>query len=124
MLLGQRQDRHALPVLLSRLLEETDIGVLCAISQALGQLGDCQVVTSLTKRLAQPLGLVVALTIVDVLATLAQRGCWEALDVFKAPPLVAERVAKEIAVKLETLNLLYYLTGTTHVSKCGFLRTE
>jgi HEAT repeat protein len=108
LLLGQRQDRHALQVLLSRLLEETNIGVLCAISQALGQLGDCKAVTSLAKRLAQPLALVVALTIVDALASLAQRGCWEALDVFKAPPPVAERVAKEIAVKLETLNLLYY----------------
>ena len=108
MLLGQRQDRHALPVLLSRLHEETDIGVLCAISQALGQLGDCEAATSLAKRLAQPLALVVALTIVDALATLAQRGCWEALDVLKAPPSVAERVAKEIAVKLETLNMLYY----------------
>ena len=40
MLLGQRQDQHALPVLMSRLLEETDIGVLCAIGKALGQLGD------------------------------------------------------------------------------------
>jgi HEAT repeats len=108
MLLGQRQDRHALPVLLSRLHEETDIGVLCAISQALGQLGDCEAATSLEKRLAQSLALVVALTIVDALATLALRGCWEALDVLKAPPSVAERVAKEIAVKLETLNMLYY----------------
>ena len=35
-------------------------------------------------------------------------GCWEALDVLKAPPPVTERVAKEIAVKLATLNLLYY----------------
>lgn len=108
MLLGQRQDRHALPVLLSRLHEETDIGVLCAISQALGQLGDCEAVASLAKRLAPPLALVVALTIVDALATLAQRGCWEALDVLKAPPSVAERVAKEIEAKLATLNLLYY----------------
>ena len=108
MLLGQRQDRHALPVLLSRLQEETDIGVLCAISQALAQLGDCQAVLTLAKRLAQPLALVVALTVVDALATLAQKGCWEALDVLKAPPPVSERVAKEIAVKLETLNLLYY----------------
>jgi HEAT repeat protein len=108
MLLGQRQDRHAVHVLLSRLLEETDIGVLCAISQALGQLGDCQAVSFLAKRLAQPLALVVALTVVDALATLAQKGCWEALDVLKAPPPVSERVAKEITVKLETLNLLYY----------------
>ena len=108
MLLGQRQDRHALPVLLSRLLEETDIGVLCAISIALGQLGDCQAAPSLAKRLEKPLALVVALAIVDALATLAQKGCWEALDVLKAPPPVAERVAKEIAVKLATLNLLYY----------------
>ncbi len=108
MLLGQRQDRQALPVLMSRLLEETDIGVLCAISQALAQLGNCQAVTSLAKRLAQPHALVVALTIVDALATLAQRGCWEALDVLKAPPPVTERVAKEIEVKLEKLNLLYY----------------
>src|SRR6266566_9893828 len=60
MLLGQRQDRHALPVLLSRLPEETDIGVLCAISQALGQLGDCQAVTSLAKCLTQPDALLVA----------------------------------------------------------------
>src|SRR6266487_4759810 len=108
MLLGQRRDHHALPVLMSRLLEETDIGVLCAISQALGQLGNCQTVTSLAKRLAQPYALVVALTIVDALAALAQTGCWEALDVLKAPPPVSERVAKEIAVKLEKLNLLYY----------------
>jgi len=108
MLLGQRRERHALPVLQSRLLEETDIGVLCSISQALAQLGDCQAVASLAKRLAQPLALVVALTIVDALASLALRGCWEALDVLKAPPPMSERVAKEIAVKLETLNLLYY----------------
>ncbi len=108
MLLGQRRERHALPVLLSCLLEETDIGVLCAISIALGQLGDCQAVSSLAKRLAQPRALVVALTIVDALATLAQKGCWEALDVLKAPPPVSERVAKEIAVRLETLNLMYY----------------
>src|SRR5438552_11989081 len=40
MLLGQRRDRHAPPVLMSCLLEENDIGVLCAISQALAQLGD------------------------------------------------------------------------------------
>jgi HEAT repeat protein len=107
-LLGQSQDRHAVPILMARLLEETNIGVLCAISQALGQLGDCKAVTSLAKRLAQPLALVVALAIVDALASLAQMGCWEALEVLKAPPLVSERVAKEIAVKLETLNLLYY----------------
>ncbi len=107
-LLGQRRDRHALPVLMSRLLEETDIGVLCAISTALAQLGDCLAVTALAKLLALPQALVVALTVVDALATLAQTGCWEALDVLKAPPPVSERVAKEIAVKLETLNLLYY----------------
>ena len=108
MLLGQRRDRHALPVLLARLLEETDIGVLCAISQALGQLGDCRAVPSLAKRLAQPLALVVALTIVEALAALAQAGCWEALDVLKAPPPVFERVAEEITARLETLNRLYY----------------
>jgi HEAT repeat protein len=108
MLLGQRRDQHALPVLMSCLLEETDIGVLCAISQALGELGDCQAVTSLASRLAQPHALVVALTIVDALATLAQKGCWEALDVLKTSPPVFERVAKEIAARLETLNLLYY----------------
>ncbi len=108
MLLGQRRDQHVLPVLMSRLLEETDIGVLCAISKALGQLGDCRAVTSLSKRLAQPNALVVALTIVDALTALAQTGCWEALDVLKAPPPVTERVAKEIAARLETLNLLYY----------------
>ncbi len=108
MLLGQRRDRHALPVLMSRLLEETDIGVLCTISQALAQLGDCQAVSSLAKLLVQPHALVVALTIVDALAMFAQRGCWEALDVLKAPPPVSERVAKEIAAKLATLNLLYY----------------
>jgi hypothetical protein len=49
-----------------------------------------------------------ALTIVVALATLAQKGCWEALDVLKAPPPVSERVAKEIAARLETLNLMYY----------------
>jgi len=42
MLLGLRQDQPALPVLMSRLLEESDMGVLCAISKALGQLGDCR----------------------------------------------------------------------------------
>src|ERR1700693_3188518 len=41
LLLGQRREHHALPVLMSTLLEETDIGVLCAISIALAQLGDC-----------------------------------------------------------------------------------
>ena len=107
-LLGQRRDRHALPVLMTSLLEETDIGVLCTISIALGQLGDCQAVSSLAKHLAQPRALVVALTIVDALATLAQKGCWEALDVLKAPPPVSERVAKEIAARWETLNLLYF----------------
>jgi HEAT repeat protein len=53
-LLGQRRNRDALPVLLSSLLEETDIGMLCAIIQALAQLEDCRAVTSLAKRLAQP----------------------------------------------------------------------
>ncbi len=108
MLLGQRRDQHALPVLLSRLLEETDSGVLCAISQALGQLGDCRAVASLAKRLAQPNALVVALTIVDALAALARTGCWKALEALKAPPPVPERVATEITVMLERLNLLYY----------------
>ena len=108
MLLGQRQDRHALPALLSRLHEETDIGVLCAISQALGQLGDCEAATSLAKRLAQPHTLEVALAIVDALASLAQMGCWGALEVLKAPPLVSESVEKEIAAKVATLNMLYY----------------
>ncbi len=108
MLLGLRQDRHALPVLLARLLEESDMGVLCAISKALGQLGDCQAAASLAKRLAQPNALVVALTIVDALAALARTGCWEALNVLKTPPPVPERVAQEIIARLETLNLLYY----------------
>ncbi len=108
MLLGLRQDQHALPVLMSRLLEESDIGVLCAISKALGQLGDCRAVASLSKRLAQPNALVVALTIVDTLAALARTGCWEALDALKAPLPVPERVAEEITARLETLNLLYY----------------
>src|SRR6266478_4071204 len=54
MLLGRRRDQHALPVLMSCLLEETDIGVLCAISKALGQLGDCRAVASLSRRLVQP----------------------------------------------------------------------
>lgn len=107
-LLGQRHDRRALPVLLSRLLEETDIGVLCAISKTLGYLGDCRAVAPLAKRLAQPHALIVALTIVDALAILARTGCWEALDVLKAPPPISERVAQEITAKLETLNLLYY----------------
>ncbi len=107
-LLGQRRNRQALPVLLSRLLEETDIGVLCAIIQALAELGDCEAVPSLAQRLAHPPALAVALTSVDALATLAQTGCWEALDVLKAPPPVSERVAQEIAVRLETLNRLYY----------------
>ncbi len=108
MLLGLRQDRHALPALLARLLEESDIGVLCAISKALGQLGDCQAAALLAKRLAQPNALVVALTIVDALAALARTGCWEALNVLKTPPPVPERVAQEIIARLETLNLLYY----------------
>ena len=107
-LLAQRGNRHALPVLLSRLREEIDIGTLSAIIGALAQLGDCEAVSSLAKRLAQPHALEVALNIVDALAALAQMGCWEALDVLKAPPPVSERVAKEIAVKLEALNLLYY----------------
>jgi HEAT repeat protein len=108
MLLGQRRDQHALPVLMSRLLEETDIGVLCAISKALGQLGDCRAVASLSRRLAHPSALVVALTIVDALAALARTGCWEALGVLKAPPAVPERIAQEITARLKTLNLLYY----------------
>ncbi|HVB23842.1 MAG TPA: HEAT repeat domain-containing protein [Ktedonobacteraceae bacterium] len=107
-LLGQSRDHRTLPVLLSCLLEETDVGVLCSISKALGQLGDCQAVAELAKRLAQPDALVVALTIVDALATLAQKGCWEALDALKASPPVPERVAREISARLETLNLLYY----------------
>jgi hypothetical protein len=107
-LLGQRQDRHALPLLQARLCEESDIGVLCAISRALGQLGDCQTVAALAGRLAQPGSLVVALAIVDALAMLAGTGCWEALDALKTPPAVAERVAQEIAARLEPLNLLYY----------------
>ncbi len=108
MLLGQRRDLHALSVLLSRLLEETDIGVLCAISKTLGQLGDCRAVASLAQRLAQPQALVVALSIVDALAALARTGCWEALNVLKTPPPVPERVAQAITAKLETLSLLYY----------------
>jgi HEAT repeat protein len=107
-LLGQHRNRHALPVLLSRLREETDTGVLCAIIQALAQLEDCEAVSSLAKRLAQPHALAVALTIVDALAALAQTGCWEAREVLKAPPPVSEKVAQEIAVSLETLNRLYY----------------
>jgi len=107
MLLGQRRDLHAIPVLLSRLLEETDMGVLCAISKTLGQLGDCRAVASLAQRLAPPQALVVALTIVDALAALARTGCWEALEVLKAPPTVTERVAHEITARLETLDRLY-----------------
>lgn len=107
-LLGQRGNRQALPVLLSRLREETDIGTLNAIIQALAQLGDCEAVSSLAKRLARPLALEVALAIADALASLAQMGCWEALNVLKAPPPVSESVAKEIAAKLATLNMLYY----------------
>ena len=107
-LLGQRGNRQALPVLLSRLREETDISTLNAIIQALAQLEDCEAVSSLAKRLAQPHTLEVALAIVDALATLAQMGCWEALNVLKAPPHVSERVAKEIAARLANLNLLYY----------------
>lgn len=76
--LGLRRDQQALPVLLSRFLEETDIGVLCAISKTLGQLGDCRAVPSLAKRLAQPHALIVALSIIDALAALAQTGCWDA----------------------------------------------
>jgi HEAT repeat protein len=108
MLLGQRRDQRALPVLLSRLIEETDIGVLCAIGKALGELGDCRAVASLSKRLAQRNALVVALTIVEALAALAQTGCWEALDVLKAPPPVPERVVEEITAIVKRLNLLYY----------------
>ena len=50
----------------------------------------------------------VALSIVDDLAMLAKKGCWEALGVLKAPPPVVERAAKEITAKLATLNSLYY----------------
>ncbi|MHB8595700.1 MAG: HEAT repeat domain-containing protein [Ktedonobacteraceae bacterium] len=107
-LLGQRRDKQALPVLLSRLLEETDIGVACSISKALGQMGDCQAAAALAKRLTQLDALVVKLTIVDALATLAQMGCWEALDALKVPPPVPERVACEITIRLEMLNSLYY----------------
>jgi HEAT repeat protein len=107
-LLGQRRNRQALPVLQARLCEETDIGALCAISRALGQLGDCQAVAALAGRLAQPGSLVVALTIVDALAVLAGTGCWDALDALKNPPAVSERAAQEIAARLEALNLLYY----------------
>lgn len=74
----------------------------------MGQLGDCQAVAALTRRLAQSNALVVTLTIVDALATLAGTGCWEALDALKAPPAVSERVAQEITARLEALNLLYY----------------
>ena len=108
MLLGQRREKHTLSLLMSRLSEETDIGVLCAISKALGELGDCQAVDALAKRLAQPRGLVVALTIVNALATLAHKGCWEALEVLKAPPFISERVAQEIKNALEKLQPLYY----------------
>src|SRR6266536_2725096 len=97
-LLGQRRNRDALPVLLSSLLEETDIGMLCAIIQALAQLEDCRAVTSLAKRLAQPHALVVALTIVNALAALAQTGCWEGLNVLKVPLLGLKGLAKELAV--------------------------
>jgi HEAT repeat protein len=107
-LLGYRRDMQALPILMSRLFEETDIAVLCAISKTLGQLGDCQAAAALSRRLAQPDALVVALTLVEALASLAQTGCWEALDVLKAPPSVPERVAKEIDMLLKTLNRLYY----------------
>ena len=107
-LLGHRRDKQALPVLLSRLLAETDMGVVCSIGKALGQLGDCQAVAALVKRLAQPDVLIVKLTIVDALATLAQMGCWEALDALKVPPPVPERVACEITIRLEMLNSLYY----------------
>jgi HEAT repeat protein len=107
-LLGQRRNQHALPVLLSRLREETDTSELCAIIQALAQLEDCEAISSLAKRLAQPHTLAVALSIVDALAALAQKGCWEAREVLKAPPPVSERVAQEINATLETLNRLYY----------------
>lgn len=107
-LLGYRRDRHALPALTTRLFEETDTGVLCAISSALGQLGSCQAVAALAKRLAQPNALVVALALVDALAALTESGCWEALDVLKSPQVVSERVAREIAAKVAIYNLLYY----------------
>ncbi|HZU68755.1 MAG TPA: HEAT repeat domain-containing protein [Ktedonobacteraceae bacterium] len=107
-LLGQRRERQAIPFLMSRFSEETDIGVLCAICKALGELGNCQAVDALTKRLAQPRGLVVALTIVEVLAALARKGCWEALEVLKSPPVVTKRVEQEIKNALEKLRSLYY----------------
>ncbi|HCI81665.1 MAG TPA: hypothetical protein DHW02_18465 [Ktedonobacter sp.] len=107
-LLGQRRDQQALPVLLSCLLEETDTDVLCAISKTLGQLGDCRAVAPLVQCLAQPHSLIVTLTIVDALAALASMGCWEALDVLKVPPPIAERVAEAITARLETLNRFYY----------------
>jgi HEAT repeat protein len=106
-LLGQRRDLQALPVLLSRLLEETDMGVLCAISKTVGQLGDCRAVAPLAQCLAQLQALVVALSIVDALAALAGTGCWEALEVLKAPPTLTERVTHEITTRLKTLERLY-----------------
>jgi HEAT repeat protein len=106
-LLGQRRAQQALPILLSRLFEETDIGVLCAISKALGQLGGSQAATALAERLAQANALVVALTIVDALATLARSGCWEALRTLLSPPSVSERVAREITAVVKTFDGLY-----------------
>src|SRR5207245_5540565 len=89
MVLGLRQDQHALPVLMSRLLEESDIGVLCAISKALGQLGDCQAVASLSRRLVQQPALVVALTLVDAIAAHARMGCRAELVVVLTPHSVS-----------------------------------
>lgn len=89
-LLGQHRNRLARPVLLFHLREETDIGVLCAIIQALAQLEDCEAVPSLARRLAHPRALAVALNVVDALAVLAQTACWEALEVLKAPPPVSD----------------------------------
>jgi hypothetical protein len=106
-LLGQRRALQALPVLRSRLFEETDIGVLCAISKALGQLGDSRAATALAERLAQSNALVVALTIVDALAALARSGCWEALHALLSPPPVPERVAREITAVVKTLDGMY-----------------
>jgi HEAT repeat protein len=107
LLLGLRRDMPAFPVLIACLEEETDIGVLCAICKALGQLGDCRAAETLTRRLGQPNALQVALALVDALAALAQTGCWEALRALKMPPPVSERVAEAIATKLKPLDRLY-----------------
>ncbi len=102
-ILGQHRHQEALPALISRLSEETDIGVLCAICGALGKLGDCRVVTPLIQRLAQPLAIVVARAIIRALGALAQSGCREAQQALEQASPLSDSLSEEIAAALKRL---------------------